>query len=63
MRSLTLRKWTTPPPPPEDSSDLLTLDSRDIADPAVIGTVGQIEKLGEEQHAAYVKEWLVSQTM
>ena len=46
----------------EDSSDLLTLDSRDITDAAVIDTVRQIEKLGEEQYDAYVKERLVSQT-
>ena len=46
----------------EDSSDLLALDSRDIADPAVIDTVRQIEKLGEEQYDAYVKERLISQT-
>ena len=47
----------------EDISDLLALDSRDIAAyPAVIDTVPQIEILGEEQHDAYVKEWLVSQT-
>lgn len=44
----------------EDSSDLLTLDSRDIADAAVIETVYQIEKLGEEQYNAYVKQRLVS---
>ena len=31
-----LRKWAPPPPLPlEDSSDLLALDSRYIADPAV----------------------------
>ena len=46
----------------KDSSDLLALDSRGIAYPAVIDTVRQIEKLGEEQYDAYVKEWLVSQT-
>ena len=45
----------------EDSSDLLTLDSRDIADAAVIDTVRQIERLGE-QYGAYVRERLVSQT-
>jgi len=38
------------------------LDSRDIADAAVIDTVCQIEKLGEEHYDAYVKERLVSQT-
>ena len=46
----------------EDSSDLLALDSRNIADPAVIDTVRQIEKLGEEQYDAFVKERLISQT-
>jgi len=46
----------------EDSSDLFALDSRDIADPAVIDTVRYIEKLGEEQYDAYVRERLVSQT-
>ena len=51
-----------PLPPPEDSSDLLPLDGRDIVDPAVIDTVREIEKLGEEQYSAYVKVWLVSQT-
>ena len=38
------------------------MDGRDIADAAVIDTVRQIEKLGEEQYDAYVKERLVSQT-
>ena len=36
----------------EDSSDLLALDSRDIADPAFIDMVRQIEKFGEEQYDA-----------
>ena len=36
--------------------------NRDIADAAVIDTVRQIEKLGEEQYDASVKERLVSQT-
>ncbi|KAJ8366786.1 hypothetical protein AAFF_G00342400 [Aldrovandia affinis] len=34
----------------EDSKDLLVLDSRDLADPAVINTLHQIEKLGQEQY-------------
>jgi len=46
----------------EGSSDLLALDSRDFADPALIDTVRQIEEIGEEQYDAYVKEQLVSQT-
>ena len=45
----------------EESSDLLALDNRDIADPNVVDTVHQIEKL-KEQYDTYVKERLVSQT-
>ena len=56
VRPTPLRTWTPPSPPPppqpENCSDLLTLDSRDITDPAVIDTVRQIEKLGEEQYDA-----------
>lgn len=46
----------------ENSSDLLVLDSRDLADAAVIDTVNQIEKLGQDQYEAYVSERLVNQT-
>ena len=46
----------------DDSSDLLVLDSRDLADPAVTNTVRQIEKLGQEQYNTYVDERLVNQT-
>ena len=49
-------------PPTEDSSDLLALDRRDIADPVVIDMECRIEKSGEEQYDAYVKERLVSET-
>ena len=45
----------------DDSKDLLVLDSRDLADPAVINTVHEIEKLGQEQHNSYVLERLVNQ--
>ena len=34
----------------DDSKDRLVLDSRDLADPVIINTVHQIEKLGQEQH-------------
>ena len=61
-RSLVNTIKETSNPLTEDSSDLLALDNRDIAYPAVIDTVRQIEKLGEEQYDAYVKEWLFSQT-
>ena len=39
--------------------DLLVLDSRHLA---VINTVREIEKLGQEQHDSYVHERLVNQT-
>ncbi len=34
----------------DDTKDLLVLDSRDLADPAIINNLRQIEKLGQEQH-------------
>ena len=46
----------------DDSTDLLVLYSRDMTDPAVINTVRQIEKLGQEQYHTYVSERLVNQT-
>ena len=46
----------------EDSSDLLVLDSRNIADVAVANTVQQIEQLGIKQYEAYVEERLVKQS-
>ena len=38
----------------ENSKDLLVLDSRDLAHPAVIDTLRQIKSLGQEQYDAYV---------
>ena len=46
----------------EDSKDLLVLDSRDLADTAVINTLHQIEQLGQEQYDTYVSERLIYQT-
>ena len=46
----------------DESKDLLVLDSRDLADPAVISSIRQIEKLGQEQYDTYVNERLVNQT-
>ena len=46
----------------ESSSDLLVLDSRNIADTAVADVVRQIKKLGHDQYQAYVEERLVNQT-
>lgn len=45
----------------DDSNDLLVLDSKDLADPVVINTLYQIDKLGQEQHNTYVNERLVNQ--
>ena len=46
----------------ESSSDLLVLDSRNIADAAVAETVSKMEKLERERYEAYVSERLVSRT-
>ena len=47
----------------ESSSDLLVLDSRNIADSAVADTVFLIEKLGLDHYETYMNEWLVTQTV
>ena len=49
-------------PFPENSNDVLVLDSRDLADPAVIDTLRQIKSLGQEQYDTYVNDSLVNQT-
>ena len=41
---------------------MLVLDSRNLADPAVIDTWRQIKSLGQEQYDTYVNERLVNQT-
>ena len=46
----------------ENSKDLVVLDSRDLADPAVIDTLRQIKSIGQEQYDTYVNERLVNQT-
>ncbi len=46
----------------EHISDLVVLGSREIADAAVIDTLNQIEKLGQDQYEAYVSERLIHQT-
>ena len=49
----------------ENSSDLLVLDNRHIAEQAVVDTVHvfQIEQLGQEQYDKYVRERLVIQNV
>ena len=46
----------------EDSSDLLVLDTRDIADPAIVTTMRGIEKMGQDQYDSYVTERLINRT-
>ena len=46
----------------ENSSDLNILDTRDIADPAIIERVHQIEKLGTDRYELYVQDHLVEKT-
>ena len=62
VRSLTQVMGEMGNPFCDDSKDLLVLDSRDLADSAVINTVRQIEKLGQEQHDSFVHEILINQT-
>ena len=46
----------------ENSSDMIILNTRDIADPAIIERVCQIEKLGTDRYELYVQECLVEKT-
>ena len=46
----------------EESGDLLVLDTRDIADPAVVTTVRGIEKKGHDQYDSFVTDRLVERT-
>ena len=46
----------------EESGDLLVLDTRDIADPAVVTTVRGIEKKGHDQYDRFVTDRLVERT-
>jgi len=62
VKALTCVKGEMGNPFCDDNKDILVLDSRDLADPAVINTLCQIDKLGQEQYDAYVNEQLVNQT-
>ena len=46
----------------EESGDLLVLDTRYIADPAVVTTVRGIEKKGHDQYDSFVTDRLVERT-
>ena len=58
VRSLTHAIEEMGNPFTEYSSDLLVLNCRDVVDPAVAETVGQILKIGLEQYESYVKKGL-----
>ena len=45
----------------ESSTDLLVLDTRDIADKAVVDTLYKIEELGLKQYNNFVKERLLKE--
>ena len=47
----------------EDSQNLLVLDSKEIADPAVIETVRNAKQIGQDQFEAFTKECIVDRTM
>ena len=49
-------------PSMEESGDILVLDTRDIADPAVVTTVRGIEKKGHDQYDSFVTDRLVERT-
>ena len=42
--------------------DLLVLDTKEIADPAVIESVRTAEQAGQQQFQAYSKDWLIDRT-
>ena len=46
----------------EESEDLLVLDSRDVADPAIVQTVREIEKTGQDQYEKYMTERVIERT-
>ena len=46
----------------EDSQDLLVLDTKEIADPAVIETVRNAKQIGQDQFEAFSKECIMDRT-
>ncbi|GFO47369.1 hypothetical protein PoB_007387400 [Plakobranchus ocellatus] len=46
----------------EESEDLLVLDSREIADPAIVQSVRSIEKTGQDQYDKYMTERVIERT-
>ena len=46
----------------EESQDLLVLDTKEIADPAVVKTVRSAKSVGQDQFEAFTKECLIDRT-
>ena len=46
----------------DDFPELVTIDSRDCADYSVIKSVRNLDKIGDDQHTAYVSEVIESRT-
>ena len=46
----------------EESQDLLVLDTKEIADPAVVKTVRSAKSVGQDQFDAFTKECLIDRT-
>ena len=46
----------------EESTDVLVLDSKEIADRTVIETIQNVQRIGQEQFQAFTKECLVDQS-
>ena len=47
----------------EESTDLMRLDTRDIADPNVVSTVQQAEEIGKKQYKTFVADRLQERTV
>ena len=47
----------------EESTDLVRLDTRDIADPTVVSTVQQAEEIGKKQYKTFVADRLLERTV
>ena len=46
----------------EESTDVLVIDSKEIADPATVETIQNVQRIGQEQFQAFVKECLVDRS-
>ena len=46
----------------EESKDLISLSTKDIADPATVKTLYEVKDIGKSQYESFVKERLVEQT-